>query len=519
MELRDYLAVLRKRWIAVALVTVLGLVIAAGASLLMTPQYEARARLYVAVISGDNVGELTQTATYAESQLASYAEIATSPLVLEPVSAQAGTPVLADSITVTPGNGTSILDIVATHEDPANAASIANMVSEQLMFTIQEVTPAPAGEELVSAQVMQTAVAPSLAVQSNVPMNLALGLMAGLAVGLGIAVIREVLDTRVRTERDVESLTEVPILGVVRYDEKESEHPLYMVRTPSSYRAEAMRRLRTNLQFVDLGGQRSIVVTSSLPGEGKSTTSVNLAIALADSGQRVVLVDCDLRRPDVANYTGLEGRAGLTTALIGQAELDDVIQPWLDGKLDVLTSGQLPPNPSELLGSMAMKKALEELSKAYDVIVIDSPPLLPVADSALLTKIAGGALVVVGADRIHKSQLSQALHNLETVDAKVLGAVLNKVSDSKMGGYTYTYAYTYETDPDADRMSSPSVQGPHGADDTAEARTDRMKHTQVLRTETHPDSGVKFEELIGTDEPKASRAVWHPLVKNQRRQS
>lgn len=513
MELRDYLAILRKRWITVALVTVLGLVLAAAASLLMTPQYEARARLYVAVVSGENVGDLTQTATYAERQLASYAEMATSPLVLEPVSDQAGESVLADNISVTPGSGTTILDIVASHEDPARAAEIANAISEQLIITIQEVTPAPAGEELVSAQVMQTAAAPSDATQPNVPVNLALGFMAGLAVGLGIAVIREVLDTRVRTERDVESLSEAPILGVFRYDEKESEHPLYMVRTPSSERSEAMRRLRTNLQFVDLGQAKSIVVTSSLPGEGKSTTSVNLAIALADSGQRVVLVDCDLRRPDVANYTGLEGRAGLTTALIGQAELDDVIQPWLDGKLDVLTSGQLPPNPSELLGSMAMKKALEELDRVYDVIVIDSPPLLPVADSAILTKIAGGALVVVGADRIHKGQLSQALHNLETVDGKILGAVLNKVSDSKTGGYSYSYTYTYEAEPTADLLASyhPSVRA-------QEASTVRDLE-RARRPETTPRSSQEpFEQVLASGSPNSGAGSWWPGAPRRRSQ-
>lgn len=448
MELREYLAILRKRWVSVAIVTVLGLVLAAAVSLVMTPQYEARARLYVAVVSGDSVGELTQTATFAERQLASYAEMATSPLVLGPVSEQLGEPVEPSEITVSPPSGTTILNVIAAHEDSSHAALIANAVADQLIRTIEDVTPAAEGQALVSTEVIEPAVAPDSPVRPDVVVNLALGLVLGLAAGLGFALLREVLDTRVRTQRDVESLTEAPILGAVRYDEKESEHPLYMVRTPSSDRAEAMRRLRTNLQFVDLGAHKSIVVTSSLPGEGKSTTSVNLAISLADSGQRVILVDCDLRRPDVSNYTGLEGRAGLTTALIGQAELGDVVQPWLDGKLDVLTSGQLPPNPSELLGSLAMKKALEDLEEVYDVIILDSPPILPVTDSALLTKIAGGALLVVGADRIHRGQLSQALQNLETVDADLLGIVLNKVTASRTDQYVYSYTYEPNTLPD-----------------------------------------------------------------------
>ncbi|WP_418607348.1 tyrosine-protein kinase family protein [Georgenia sp. SUBG003] len=183
----------------------------------------------------------------------------------------------------------------------------------------------------------------------------------------------------------------------------------------------------------------SIVVTSSVPGEGKSTTAINLAVALADSGARVVLVDADLRRPSIADYMGLEGRVGLTTVLIGRAEVADVVQPWRDTSLDVLPSGQIPPNPSELLGSRAMATLLGTLTQSYDMVLIDSPPLLPVTDAAVLSKLAGGALVVAGADRIHKAQLRESLDNLENVDARVLGIVLNKVEQKGRDGYEYTY--------------------------------------------------------------------------------
>jgi capsular exopolysaccharide synthesis family protein len=197
------------------------------------------------------------------------------------------------------------------------------------------------------------------------------------------------------------------------------------------------------LQFLDIADRpKTIVVTSSLPGEGKSTTAVNLAITLADAGSRVALVDADLRRPSIAEYMGLEGEVGLTTVLIGQADLQDALQPWGDRHLHVLTSGQVPPNPSELLGSRSMATLLTQLASQYDMVLIDTPPLLPVTDAAILAKITGGAVVVAGAGTVQRQQLADGLGSLEDVGARVLGVVLNRLAHKQTdGGYTY-YDYT-----------------------------------------------------------------------------
>ena len=190
------------------------------------------------------------------------------------------------------------------------------------------------------------------------------------------------LDTKIRNDDDLRSITASPVLGSIAFDETVPSHPIVIADEPHSAPAEAVRRLRTNLQFVGAASEsKSLVITSSVPGEGKTTTSINLAVALADAGNRVVLVDADLRRPSVAEYMGLEGAAGLTTVLIGRAGVADVIQPWRSSGLDVLPSGQVPPNPSELLGSSAMRVLLEQLSESYDVVLLDSPPLLPRACS------------------------------------------------------------------------------------------------------------------------------------------
>ena len=162
------------------------------------------------------------------------------------------------------------------------------------------------------------------------------------------------------------------------------------------------------------------MISSSIPGEGKSTIAINLAVSLADAGARVILVDADLRRPSIAEYLGIEGGVGLTTVLIGRAEVEDVVQPLGRTSLDLLPAGQIPPNPSELLGSMAMADLLERLSASYDMVLLDSPPLLPVTDAVVLSNLAGGALVVVGVDRIHRPQLQQSLESLETAGAHIV---------------------------------------------------------------------------------------------------
>jgi succinoglycan biosynthesis transport protein ExoP len=183
------------------------------------------------------------------------------------------------------------------------------------------------------------------------------------------------------------------------------------------------------------------VITSSIPGEGKSTIALNLAVSLADTGARIILVDADLRRPSMANYVGIEGGVGLTTVLIGRADVADVVQPLGNTTLDLLPAGQIPPNPSELLGSPAMATLLARLEEAYDMVLLDSAPLLPVTDAAVLSKLASGALLVVSADQIHRAQLQQTLRSLEIAGAHLYGIVLNKVDKVKGGPYTYHDRY------------------------------------------------------------------------------
>jgi succinoglycan biosynthesis transport protein ExoP len=284
-----------------------------------------------------------------------------------------------------------------------------------------------------------------------------LGFIVGILVGLALAFLREALDNRIRGQHDIEALTSAPILGAMFFDPKASQRPLVVHTEPKSPQAETYRSLRTNLQFLDFGEHNSsFVITSSLAAEGKSSTSSNLAIAIAQGNASVVVVDADLRRPRLASYLGLEGAVGLTDVLIGRVELVDALQKWGDNEMYVLPAGSVPPNPSELLNSPAMKKLILTLEAEFDTVIIDAPPLLPVTDAAILARSTRGAIVVASAGRVHKNQLRSAIGILESVEARVLGIVMTFVPTRGADAYGYgQYAYTY-----GDDLTTPPVEMP-----------------------------------------------------------
>lgn len=464
VKLFDYLRLLRRRWVRCLVVALVVLASVAALTLAMTPKYTAATRLFFAVEGTQSVTDLAQGSTFAEKQMTSYVEVAGSPLVLEPVIRELNLQVtaseLARSVVASVPTGTVILQVQVTRRDRLEATAIANAIGEQLSTVVGSLSPdRKDGQSSVKATVLSPARTPVAPSSPKIPLNLGVGLALGLLLGMAVALLSEALNTKIRGDEDVRAVTDQPLLGAIAFDQEVPSHPVMVADQPLSAPSEAVRRLRTNLQFVGAAsGAKSVVITSSVPGEGKSTTAINLAVSLADAGSRVILVDADLRRPSVAEYLGLEGRAGLTSVLIGRAEVEDVIQQWRDSSLDILPSGQVPPNPSELLGSAVMVNLLAELEKTYDVILLDTPPLLPVTDATILTKLVGGALLIVGADRIHKAQLAAALETLETADARLYGLVLNKIARRDAQPYAYESGYyssnmvestTVERDPQA----------------------------------------------------------------------
>jgi len=279
VELADYLRILRKRWLVILVLTLVGIAAAATATLLTTPQYRATTQVFVYVPNSGTVGELAQGGSFAQNQVRSYAEAVSTPRVLEDVVASLGidetAEELGESVTAEAPLNTVNIEISVVRESPTEAAEIANATTTSFRAVIDDIT---SGQ--VSVSVLREASVPREPISPNTNLNLALGLLIGLAVGVGLAVLLEVLDTRIRGQRDVEALTTAPIIGGIAFDPNAIKRPLIVQDDPHSPRAEAFRTLRTNLQFLDIEpGARSFVVTSSVPTEGRTTTSANLPAA------------------------------------------------------------------------------------------------------------------------------------------------------------------------------------------------------------------------------------------------
>ncbi len=443
MELKDYIRVIRKRWRVIVAVMLLVVAGAATATALSPKVYEAQVTLFVSTSGGNDTSALLQGSSFTQQRVKSYADVITTPKVLDPViqnlKLSTTAAKLGDQITATVPLDTVLIKVAVTNLDPQVAANVAFAVGLQFPETV-------AGLERVSSTssspvkvtVVSPATIPTVPISPKPARNLALGVVLGLLLGLGLALLRDLLDTTIKVEEDCADVTDATVIGGIAFDPDAPKHPLIVQANPHSSRAEAFRTLRTNLQFVDAANHpRSIVFTSSIPGEGKTTTTANLAITMAAGGARVCIIEGDLRRPRLLEYMGMDGSVGLTNVLIGKANLVDVVQQFAKTSVYVLGSGSVPPNPSELLGSAAMAKTLRDLESRFDAVIIDAPPLLPVTDAAILSTIVGGTVVVVGAGMVNRDHLAKALQSLEAVNGRVLGLVVNMLPTSGAGSYAY----------------------------------------------------------------------------------
>ncbi len=459
MELRNYLRVLRRNWLIIVGATLAGVLVAGIASLLMKPVYTAETELFVAVEEIGSVTELQQGNTFMQDRVQTYTQMVDSPRVLQPVIAELGlddetAAALSSNVTAYSTPNTVLVGLWVSDENPAQAAAIANSLAGSLIGVIDDLeTTGSSSSSPVQLQVLTEAGVPGVPSSPDTGLNLLIGFLVGLALGLTIALLRAKFDTRIRSDADLHGVTKAPVLGTVRYDAAAAGKPLIASSTPSGSRAEAFRQLRTNLQYTQLTrGSKVVQVTSSLPGEGKTSTAINLALAMAQGGKRVVLVDADLRRPAVADYLGIEGAAGLTSALIGQAKLVELLQPWGEDNLHVLASGPVPPNPSELLGSSQMGALLKELEQQFDAVIIDAPPVLPVTDAAVLSSGGVNTVLVVGAQEVNTTDVYESLKALELAGGRVLGLILNKLRmpepDAKARSYYTAPAAAVPTAPE-----------------------------------------------------------------------
>jgi non-specific protein-tyrosine kinase len=293
--------------------------------------------------------------------------------------------------------------------------------------------------------VVEPAVGPPDPVSPRPLLNALLAAVVGLLLAVGIASLAEHLDDRLKTSEEVEGWLGLPTLGgIVRMKGDAGRHEMYRLATlmrPRSPAAEAYRALRTNVAFASVDKPlRTILVTSSVPREGKTTTAANLAIALAQAGQRTLLVDGDLRKPGIHRLFDLPNTYGLTTLLrFDDTKVSSVVHQTEVVGLRVLTSGPLPPNPAEVLGSQRMRNALVGLQGEADIVVLDSPPLQAATDAAIVSSIVDGTILVINTARTRRADVRHGREALAKVNARVLGVVLNRLSGRARAGYYYDY--------------------------------------------------------------------------------
>jgi capsular exopolysaccharide synthesis family protein len=272
-----------------------------------------------------------------------------------------------------------------------------------------------------------------------VSIGLGLGLLAGIALA---AAVRS-LDSTIKSAEALGELTGgKPVLGAIPFDPGVKQRPLVVNEDPFRPRVEAFRKVRTNLQFIDIDRPRKVLLfTSALPEEGKSSSACNLAIMLAQSGRRVVLMEADLRRPRAVSYLGLPGGVGVTDVLLGRCAEHEAIQTWGDGLFAVLASGSTPPNPGDLLASQQARQLIARLRDRYDTVLIDAPPLLPFADAASIAPCSDGAILMVRHSRTRTEHVRRAVEALTAVDVPVLGSLLTMAPRATQAEYGYGYRY------------------------------------------------------------------------------
>lgn len=449
MNLQEYAKVLRTRWLTVCLSTLVVVVGAVAVTLVTTPLYQASTRLFVSTTTGGaTAADLYQGNRLSQDRVLSYTQLITGESLarrtVDKLDLDMTAGELRANVKATAKANTVLIDVSVKDPSPVQARDIANALSDEFVVMVRELeTPEDGSRPYARVVVEQRATILAKPASPNVLRNILTGLGLGLILGIGLALLRDLLDNTVKDRQTVEDITGVGLVGTIPMDKDRKKDAAISYGSDNSAIAESFRKLRTNLQFLSVDNPpRVIVVTSSLPSEGKSTTAINIALSLAESEHEVVLVDGDMRRPSVAKYLGLVGNVGFSSVLSNQVGVRDALQKSRFPGLSVLTSGPIPPNPSELLGSLAAKNTLEDLRKQFDYVIVDSSPLLAVTDAAILAAGADGVLIMARAGQTKREQLSHAVGALTDVGASILGAVLTMVPSRGAGSYSYKYSYS-----------------------------------------------------------------------------
>ena len=469
MELRDYLRILwGRRWLIVLCMAVAA-ASALGFSARITPQYAATAKVFVGprTVEQNDAAGVLQELTASQQYVTSYAEMLKSrPLAEIVVSATQSSITaseLSEKTTTKIVPDTRLIEVTVTDPNPNRAVVYVNQMVNSF---VKDEGGLFGGGGAITASVFEQALRPTTPVSPKPLQNGVIGGLLGLMLGVGIAFVLEQLDTTLRNKEDVEKiLAPIPVIATIPLSATAKERSIFMETDTNSPQAEAMRILRTNIQFFSVDKPiRRVLVTSPFAGDGKTTVSTNLAVGMAALGSSVLLIETDLRKPVLTKYFGGPQSPGLSDVLSGQAPLSEAIRRSRIPNLSVIVAGPTPPNPSELLGSERMADLIDTVSNMVDIVVLDTPPALPVTDAAVLAPHTDGVILVVRAGQTHAHKALDVTKNFERHDVRVLGVAINGVDRESDGGYYYRYAYGREDERNLGRKRGRAENVPASSD-------------------------------------------------------
>lgn len=474
MGARAYWRVLRDRWPWVVAGVMGGALTAIVLILTLPTRYSSETSLLLDVESAaGNVTAAYDGELLAQQKVQAYVPLFSGPQFAGLVTDELAHRGVSDdpqavqgALSATSAGESPVVRLTATGTSAGQAqdrASAAATAAANLVASLE--TPDPQAPSALTARVVATASPPGPP-SPGAALILSLGLLLGLAGGVLVALVRDAMDRSVRTAREVETAARAPLLGVLDNDRKHAEHPLALHQGVRSERAEAIQTIRTALSLRPAAPPSEVLlVTSALPGEGKTSFACDLAVAAAQGGRRVLLVGADLRRPRFAKFLGIEESVGVSTVLAGRTSRAVATQQWGRGLLDVLPAGRVPDQPLDVVGSKPMRELLGVLRHEYDLVVLDTPPVLAVSDASVLAAATDGCVLVAALGHSTPRDVEQAAARLRAAGT-LLGVVVSRVrpgtrpryvSDAAAEEATRVAATDRREGPDASTVAVPSA--------------------------------------------------------------
>lgn len=446
MNLREFARAVRNRWLIASMCVVAGIVVGCTFYIVRPPQYTATLQMYVSSQGDASAQSAYQGAQLSQQRVASYVELISSVRTAEEVSRsiQGQDPAeLASKIVATSVPDSVLISVSATDESSEGAATLVNAVGDVFPRIVSEVERTADGRSLVQVRPVDSADPPIDPSSAGLGTTLLLGFVLGVCAAVAAVLIRERTDRTIRTLASLREHARAPALGDVPSDRAVvASSTGYVALAPDSRRAEAVRKVRTNLTFVSVDKPpRVLCVTSPHAGDGKTTCTIDLAIAISWANRSVIVVDADLRRPTLAPRLALEPRVGLSQLLSGRLDLNAAVQQTGITRASALASGPIPPNPSELLGSERMSDLLGELAKRYDYVLVDTPPINEVVDAAVVGGLADGVILCAKSGKSTIDSVESAAQRMRATGCHVVGSILTMSQVESQQSYSSYGAY------------------------------------------------------------------------------